>query len=178
MKEVIRAIDKMIQPLRNNMKMMVARALLDSVDDAQGIQVVKVGLLADEVSEMERFQNYGFSSNPSKDAEGVCLFVGGNREHGICIALDNREFRLKNLGEGQVALYDEFGSNILLKNDGTISINSDKVEIGADAAEALIKGNVMQGLFNAHTHNVMGVTSSPPVTQLTGSELSTVGFVK
>ena len=176
MKEIIRAIDKMIQPMRNNLKMMVARALLDSVDDSKGIQVVKVSLLADEVSEMERFQNYGFTSKPSANAEGVCLFVGGNREHGVCLALDNRDFRLKNLGDGQVALYDEHGSSFILKNDGTVVINAEKVEIGTGTLEKILNGETFQALFNSHTHisSAAGYQSAPPTQQSTVAELSQV----
>lgn len=54
-------------------------------------------------------------------------------------------------------------------------IDSPKIELGKTAAEAVIKGNTFQALFNAHTHiGNMGAPTSPPIVPLNGSELSQV----
>ena len=155
-KQLFQIIKKVLSPLARSIQLSIGRCILQAIDDDLGIQGVKVSLLEGEVKEMERFQNYGFTSSPSSDAEGVCLFVGGNREHGICIALDNRKFRLKGLSEGQVALYDESGSKVLLKNDGTI-------ELGQGILEKILNGETFQSWFNEHKHtgNAGYPTSSP-----------------
>jgi len=54
-------------------------------------------------------------------------------------------------------------------------VDSPKIELGKNAAEAVIKGNTFQKLFNQHQHiGNMGAPTSPPVVPLNGSELSKV----
>ena len=155
-KALFQVIKKALAPLMRSIQLTVGRCILEAVSDIEGIQGVKVSLLEGEVKEMERFQNYGFTSRPGKGAEGVCVFVGGNREHGICIALDDRTFRLKGLADGQVALYDQAGAKVLLKNDGTI-------EIGQGVLEKILNGETFQATFNNHTHiGNAGYPTSPP----------------
>lgn len=181
-RQIVELVRKCIDPLWQNVRLLVSRAVLDLVDDSKGIQVVKLSLLADEVQEVERFQNYGFTSVPIKDsAEGIAVFVGGNREHGVCIALDDREYRLKDLGEGQAALYDASGSYIVLGNDGSVSVfaekvivNSGDIELGNDTLESALNGESFQALFNAHTHvGNAGAATSAPIQQSVPTDLST-----
>ncbi|MFQ6615073.1 MAG: hypothetical protein ACE5D1_09550, partial [Fidelibacterota bacterium] len=73
-------------------------------------------------------------------------------------------------------------SRIFLDDDGTVVIESDtkvsidapEIFLGESAAEAVIKGNTFQSLFNAHTHGTGVGPSTPPVQPLNGSELSEV----
>ncbi|MHC4712003.1 MAG: phage baseplate assembly protein domain-containing protein [Planctomycetota bacterium] len=96
---------------------MVSRVLLEAVTETD-LQVVRISALADEVlDDVERVQNYGFTSHPLAGAEGVAVFVAGNRSHGIVLALDDRRYRLK-LAPGEVALYDDKSQAIKLKSDG------------------------------------------------------------
>ena len=56
-----------------------------------------------------------------------------------------------------------------------VHLDSPAVELGASAAEAVIKGNTFQGLFNGHTHpGNLGYPTGTPLAPLTGAELSTV----
>lgn len=90
------------------------------------------------------------------------------------------------------------GDTILLTKDGNLSINVRKdikidcqnatvtaakkvhlntpnIELGQSAAEAVIKGNTFQDLFNNHTHiGNLGAPTSSPINPLTGLELSKV----
>lgn len=188
---ILRSIKKMIEPLKRSIQLTIGRAVLASVKDSTGIQEVKVSLFAGEVKEMERFQNYGFTSVPLATAEGVCVFVGGNREHGIALAVDDRKFRLKSLPNGAVALYDAFGTKIVLTNNGEVEINaatqvninsatkvkidSTAVEIGTGTLEKMLKGETFQAFFNSHTHvGNLGVATSPPSSPSTAAQLSQV----
>ena len=73
-------------------------------------------------------------------------------------------------------------SRIVLDDDGTVTVESDakvsvnapKIFLGKSAAEAAIKGNIFQSLFNAHTHGTGVGPSTPPIQSLSGSELSEV----
>ena len=156
-----------------------------------GIQEVKVSLFAGEVKEMERFQNYGFTSSPLASAEGVCVFAGGNREHGICLAIDDRRYRLKSIPSGGVALYDASGTKIVLSNDGKIEVNAETevkvvsatktvidapaIEVGQGTLESILNGQTFQSFFNSHTHvGNLGSPTSPPSVASDPSHLSTI----
>lgn len=54
-------------------------------------------------------------------------------------------------------------------------IDSPQIDLGKNATESVIKGETFQALFNSHTHvGFLGITTSPPVVPLTGSELSKI----
>jgi len=200
------ALERWIAPLKRKVMLMISRAVIESVDDAAKMQLIKASLLADEVvDEVERFQNYGFTSKPFPGAEALFVGIGGERENGAIIAVDDRRYRLAGLEDGEVAIFDDQGQKVVLHRDkilietekdleavvggesrinvtGNVTVSSPKVhvdspavELGETAAEAVIKGNTFQGLFNAHTHvGNLGYQTAPPTQQLTGSELSTV----
>lgn len=105
---MIAAMQKLTEDVRNRVRLMVGRAILAAVSDAGAIQTAQARLLADEThDDMERVQEYGFTSVPLPGAEGVVVFVGGNRDHGLIIATDERRYRPKGLQSGEVALYTD-----------------------------------------------------------------------
>lgn len=167
--DIVQIFRKLAEPLWRTIQLTVSRCVLDEVTDTSGIQTVKVSLLADEIQEMERVQNFGFTSFPKKGAEGVCIFVSGNREHGVCIALDDRNTRIQ-IDEGQTCVYDASGSKILLKNDGsvevtadTVNINAGEVNLGENAGESVILGDTFASIYNSHTHTGnLGAPTGPP----------------
>lgn len=115
---VIRAINKVMAPISRRVNLMVARGVLALVDDATKMQGMQIKLLDGEVREMERFQNYGLTSQPLPGAEVAAMFIGGNRNHGLIVAVDDRRFRLKGLVGGEVALYDDLGHVVKLTRTG------------------------------------------------------------
>ncbi len=118
---MIAVIQKMLAPLQRRVALMVTRAVITMVDDTLKMQGVQVNLLADVTRDgVERFQNYGFTSNPHPGAEGIMVSIGGNQDHGIVIAVDDRRYRLTGLVEGEVALYDDQGQKIHLTRSGMV----------------------------------------------------------
>lgn len=137
------SLDKLLAPLKRRVALMVSRAVVRLVDDSLKMQEVQIGLLAGEVaSDVERFQEYGFTSVPLEGAEAVALAVGGSRAHLVVVATDDRRHRLSGLQDGEVALYNDEGSYIKLKRGMKIEIvGSAGVLIGAgDNAQALGDG--------------------------------------
>ncbi len=134
---MLNSINKLIAPLRTRIANMVARAVLSGVDDSTKMQILQVGLLADETREgLERFQNYGFTGVPLAGAEAVVVFAGGRRDHGLVIAVDDRRYRLRNLESGEVAVYTDQGDSIVIRRGGTIEVTaSTKVILDAPAVE-------------------------------------------
>jgi phage baseplate assembly protein V len=104
---------------------LVSRAVVKRVDDGKKRQLVQAGLLEGETRDgLEHFQPYGFTSVPLAGAEGVALFVGGERDHGLVVAVDDRRYRLTGLENGEVALYTDEGDKLVIKRGGTIEVTA------------------------------------------------------
>lgn len=177
-------VDRMIKPLRTRILMTIARAVVESLKDTGGLQVMKIDVLAGENRDnVERFQNYGFTSVPFPGAEAVVVFQGGNREHGLIIAVDDRRYRLKGLENGEVAIYTDEGDKIHFKRGGIIQIvasskvdvDANLVELGNGTLEKILNGETFQARFNAHKHlGNAGVPTGAPITPSPASDLSSV----
>lgn len=137
-----RALEKLIAPLRRRVALMVGRCVVNLVNDALKMQAVQINLLSDEtLDRVERLQNYGFTSHPRPGAEGLAVAVGGSRNHTVLIVCDDRRYRLTGLAEGEVALYDDLGSKVVLKRGNVIEVTAATkvhlvtplVEMSADA---------------------------------------------
>lgn len=105
-----------LRDLGNRVMMMFARGVLRGVNDANGRQQLQVELLKNEVrDDVEHMQNYGFTSHPLGGDVAVA-FLGGNREQGIVLVVDDRRYRIP-LQAGEVAIYDDQGNKIELLRD-------------------------------------------------------------
>lgn len=115
--------------LKRRVMNVIARAVLEAVRDTNGVQMLQVSLLADEVKgSVERLQNYGFTSHPLPGAEVFMSFIGGNRDHGLALVVEDRRYRLKGLKAGEVAIYDDQGQKIVLHRD-RIEVTAPKVVV-------------------------------------------------
>lgn len=186
-------IQKMLGPLRRAINNLVGRAVVRMVDDNAKMQALQIEVLKGEVRDLvQRFQNYGFTSNPPVGAEALAVFIGGDRSHPIVVAVDDRRFRKKGLATGEVAVYTRFGDSILLKTDGTIEITASStvkltapdIEIDGDlhvTGNVQVDGDVeadgmvsdaqgslmeMRGVYNSHIHIIPSpsVDTNPPTT--------------
>ncbi len=147
-----RYISDALRPLRSRIGMMVARGVVTLVKDGLKMQGLQLSIMSDENKDgIERFQNYGVTSVPHPGAEAVVVFLGGNRDHGIAIAVDDRRYRIKGLQNGEVAIYTDedqeahkhrihlkrngeievLGKHILFKADEKLRLEGDGVEIHA-----------------------------------------------
>lgn len=105
-----------IRELSNRVMMMFARGVVRRVTDTNGRQQLQVELLKDELrDDIEHMQNYGFTSH-AKGGDVAVAFIGGNREQGIVLAVDDRRYRLV-LQAGEVAMYDDLGNKVELLRD-------------------------------------------------------------
>lgn len=178
----IDAIKRFIDPLKRRIMLSVARFVLKAVDDAKKMQRVQAQIFDEEVRDsVERFQQYGFTSNPHPGAEGVIIFPGGSRSHGVVIAIDDRRYRLMGLASGEVALFTDEGDYIKLKRGNQIEISTDKATFLKDVkimgrldvvgdiegeADIIDKDGSIGGVrtvYNGHDHpgDSGGTTSTP-----------------
>jgi phage baseplate assembly protein V len=119
-----------VQEIGRRVAMALSRCVLSLVNDKAKMQLVQVRLLADEVKDdVEHFQLYGFTSVPFDGAEGVALFLGGGRDHGIVLCLDDRRYRLTQLQQGEVALYTDEGTKLILKRNRIVELDCDTFKV-------------------------------------------------
>jgi phage baseplate assembly protein V len=108
MDSVSKVVTKMLAPYARRIRLLAARAVITLIDDASKLQGAQVKLLAGEVrDQVERFQQYGYTSVPFPGAEGIYLSLNGSRDHGVVICIDDRRYRITGLQAGEVAIYTD-----------------------------------------------------------------------
>lgn len=180
---MIKKMRQMLEPIARRVMLVIGRASVHGTNDAKKRQTMQLMLLAGEAKEnVERVQNYGFSSVPLAGAQAVVVCIGGNRDHPIVVAADDPRYRKHGLQAGEVAVYSRWGDYILLKESGievvapvvTIKASS---KVRAETPEFEVTGDVidrcdetdrssmrgMRQIFNLHTHseNNTGDTDVP-----------------
>lgn len=140
-------LNALLAPLRNRVINMVTRAVVNLVDDSHKLQEVRVSGVEDDILEdVERFQNYGFTSVPKDGAEAIVLRLGGRGDHPVVIAVDDRRFRIGNLESGEVAVYTDQGDSIVIRRGGTVEITSaTKVKLTTPVVE--LAGNTQAAVL-------------------------------
>lgn len=138
----MREVSRLLVPIVRRIRLMAARAVVTVINDALKMQAVQVKLLDGEVRDnVERFQNYGFTSVPFSGAEGVYLSIGGDRDHGVVICVDDRRYRLKSLQPGETALYDDQGQKVHLTRNGIVVDAAGKTVTVQNAITVTIKAS-------------------------------------
>lgn len=180
---------RLIAPLGRKIFLLLGRAILKAIDNSQGTQKIQIIALADEIiSDMERFQEYGFETYPFVDSEVLAVFLNGNRDHGIALCIHDRRYRPTDLVEGEIVLYTDEDKvtpfRVHLKRNRILSRRNDKEEVSSDTSHYIDSPQVMLGgntwaalralvdsrfitLFNAHVHSGVqaggGNTGAPTV---------------
>jgi phage baseplate assembly protein V len=167
-------LNRWANPIKTRVMLMIGRCVLTALDDSTGYQVAQVRAGENEIaSGLIRIQNFGFTSRPKPGAAGIAAFIGGNRDHGVLLAVDDARYRVK-VAEGEAAVYSAFGAKIVLKADGSIeatpaSGQSFKV-VGPITASGVIHSDldITAGALNTslvlHTHaggTISGSTGVP-----------------
>lgn len=132
-------LGRLTAPLKRRVANMVGRAVIAAVNDAAKAQALQISGLADEMhDDVERLQDYGFTSVPFPGAEAAVVYVGGLRSHGLVVAIEDRRYRLTALKEGEVALYDDQQQVVHLTREGILVKTARKVTIDA-GEDVLVK---------------------------------------
>ncbi len=124
-----------LSAIARRLRLMVDRALVRMVSDSPERQNLQIQTLADATDDdVERFQNYGFTSVPPEGAEAIVLAVGGRREGLVALAVEDKRCRPKGLSPGDVRLYHQDGkSHITLKENGVIEITGEQLDFSGKA---------------------------------------------
>lgn len=119
---MINEIDKRIRRAMAGVRQ-AFRGVLTRTSRGAGSQLAQVDALAGELlQDCELFQQFGFTSNPPSGTAVVVLPMGGRTSHGIIIATENGQFRIKGLAPGETAIFNAFGDTFIFRDgkiDGT-----------------------------------------------------------
>ena len=132
-------VGRTLNQIGRRLRLLVDRAVVRIVTDSLGRQNLQVQSLADATNDdVERFQNYGFTSVPPAGSEAIVLAVGGRRESLVAIAVEDKRCRPKGLASGDVCLYHLDGQSlIILKKGGVIDIRGKTVNYDASELFAI-----------------------------------------
>lgn len=134
----------------------LGRATLEQTDDTKPMQEIQSKNFSGEgMDTVEHVHPYGFSARPQvpdkvggikRAAEAFLSFIGGNRSHGVVVAVGDRRFRLFNLQPGEVGLHDDQGHQIHITRSGVfVSAPKSKKIIGQIMADDTLPQNSQQG---------------------------------
>ncbi len=152
---MISAISKLLSPLKRRIQLLVTRGVVKLINPSLMMQELQVKSLGTVIDNVEHFEPYGFTAHPHPGAEALLASLGGRRGHTVAFCVADRQFRLKDMQAGEVALYTDEGDVIHFKRNNIIEINS-------AATIDVIAPNVN---VNASTK----VTITSPETECTGN---------
>jgi len=132
---MIREIDARIDRALGRIRL-AFRGVINLVNAAGAVQLVQAdGLSSEKLQDNELFQHYGFTSNPLPGTMAIVLPIGGKTAHGIIIATEHGNYRLKDLKSGEVALYTDEGDSIVLKRGRLIEVTTQTLRINTEVME-------------------------------------------
>lgn len=104
---------------------MMSRGSLEKLLDEEVQEASITGWSNEYLPQVERLQNYGFTSRPGIDAEVLFLRPGGSSEAAVVINAEHAEFR-KKIDPFEAAVYTKFDNFVYLKADGSVVTQSGK----------------------------------------------------
>ncbi len=115
-------IEKAIEKLQNKLLLMLSKAVILATKDDGPRQLIQVDLGNGEIiSDVERLQNFGFTSHAVPGAQALVVCFGGNREFPVSIVADDGNFR-PEMQEGESCVYNAQAVVINLLADDTIEL--------------------------------------------------------
>lgn len=183
---MINDIDKRIRRALSGIRQ-AFRGVLQRSGEGAGSQLIQgEGLAGEPLQDLELFQQFGFTSRPPAGTAIVVLPLGGRTSHGIIIATENGQYRVKGLAEGETAIFNAFGDTFVFK-DGQIDGTTKRFTLTAtegmqfDSPQANFTGAVtvqqqLSGNGGLAIQGGSGATFSGDVQQ-TGGSYSTDGDV-
>lgn len=131
---MIEEIDKRIRRALNAIRQ-AFRGLISRINTHGPVVIVQgEGLAGEPVTDAELFQHYGFTSAPPAGTMMVVVPIGGRSSHGIVVATEHGEYRLKALKDGEVAIYTREGDSVVLGQGRVIDITTKTLNIHASEA--------------------------------------------
>lgn len=185
---MIGEVDKRIRRALSGIRL-AFRGVVTLVKSSGAVQLVQLdGMSGEQLQDAELFQQFGCISNPPAGTMAIVLPIGGKTAHGIVIATEHGEYRLKNLASGEMAIYNQWGDHVILSVDRrmkvvsavAVDITTPTVNMSGNlnvAGNIVAQGDVsdhgnksmlgMRTVYNGHTHSdPQGGSVSAPAAQM------------
>lgn len=125
----IKLIDERISRLLARVRQ-AFRGKLTLTETGGGVQLSQVqGLATEDLPGIELFQHYGFTSAPPAGTMAILVPMGGRTSHSVIVATENSAYRLQGLASGEVAIYNQEGASVVLKNGKIIEATCDEYRV-------------------------------------------------
>ena len=170
---MLSALRSLVSPVLNRVKLLAQRAVVRGSGDGTKAATLDLAVLSKEtLSGVERFAHFGLTTRPPDGAEAVVLCLGGNRDHPVVVADEDRRHRpVGALAKGETCLYAQGGARIFLRANGSVEIVApgDVLVTGnlvasGDLEDALGTLDALRQAYNVHVHaNPEGGNVGPPV---------------
>jgi hypothetical protein len=108
------------------------------------------------------------------DAEPGALKLFYTKKKGLVLSLGDAKIQLDTQDGGQLRIVIEMGNDQIRMENGGVIINSNNIKLGENAVQSLIKGEVFQTFFNAHTHPTAAGPSGIPIVPMSQAQLSQI----
>ncbi len=154
------------------------RGVITLVKAAGAVQLVQLdGVSGERLQDIELFQQFGCTSNLPAGTMAIVLPLGGKTAHGIIIATEHGDYRIKNLASGETAIYNQWGDHVTLRADrrmqvvsslavdittptvnmsGNLNVAGNIIAQGDITDNAATAPKTMAGMrttYNSHTHS-------------------------
>lgn len=176
-----------IERVARRVLLSLARALVTTVNDSGGVQMMQVKLNALETRDnTPRVAEFGLTSNPPVNSDAFVVFLGGDRSNGVVLGTVHQPSRPKNLASGETMIYSQDGKSIYLTASGGIVVDAKNQAVTVNNATTVtinaatkvrmvtplleVTGDIidnagtnthnmatMRAIYNTHTHNVVNV---------------------
>jgi phage gp45-like len=80
----------------------------------------------------------GGGGGEEEAAEGIAVFIGGQRNHPVVIGVDDRRHRPMGMKPGESAQYDDAGQMTLIRRDGTYLLSCDNEDQDGNKPERMV----------------------------------------
>ncbi len=125
-------LERELAQIMRRLDMMVARGASTGISDGGGMQTMQADMLEGEaIDELERFQSFGISSVPPAGSDALAVFIGGNRDQGVVLAINDRGSRPTGLQAGETMIYNAAGELVIKPKTKVIIEAPQTVEITA-----------------------------------------------
>lgn len=125
-------VNQRIQQALQNIRQ-AFRVVTGSTDSTTKVQMLQLtGLAGEKLDGAEYFQHYGFTSNPLAGSMGIAIPLNGATSHTVIVATEHGAYRLTALKPGEVALYTDEGTSVVLKRGRIVEVTCDEYSVNCD----------------------------------------------
>jgi phage baseplate assembly protein V len=183
-----------IERVARRVLLSLARALVTTVNDSGGVQMMQVKLNALETRDnTPRVAEFGLTSNPPVNSDAFVVFLGGDRSNGVVLGTVHQPSRPKNLASGETMIYSQDGKQIYLTASGGIVVDAKNQAVTVNNATTVtinaatkvrmvtplleVTGDIidnagsnahnmaqMRSIYNTHTHPIANVQTGSSTT--------------